>query len=162
MRFTGLYRTVGPQYGNFFVSPFWRQSLNVAPRFLENLWTCPRQYKTSRRWYRCEGYVVDCSTINSEKRKVQIMFVYLFFKSSEDYTNDLTHHYKVFILYRIHRQLVSLETGTETKNTIQNRVNVIVVVRVNQTLRADSLQACQPPVDCIHQLYNPVVSRQGG
>ena len=89
------------------------------------------------------------------------MFVYLFFKYSEDLTNDNIHRYKVFILYKIHRQLVSLVTGRETENTIQNRVNVIVVVRAKQKLLADSLQACQPPVDCIHQLYALAVSRHG-
>ena len=50
-------------------------------------------------------------------------------------------------------------TAIETQNTIQNRVNVIVVVWVSQTLRADGLQACQPPVDCIHQLHNFAVSK---
>ena len=89
------------------------------------------------------------------------MSVYLFLESLEDLTNDNPHLYEIFISYRIHRQLVSLVTGIETQNTIQNRVNVIVVVRVNQTWRADGLQACQPPVDCIHQLHNLSVSTRG-
>ena len=76
----------------------------------------------------------------------------------ETLTNDETHRYEVFILYRIHRQLVSLVTGIEKQNTIQNRVNVTVVVWVNQTWRADGLQTCQPPVYCIHQPNNLAVS----